>query len=162
MGVSYTGSSQKTILYSAGDRSLIFDLEKSYAQDSAGNVSYPGALRRNGTIYVLAYQVAKYFDLVYSVLEVENGHLVWLRQSSFNMTDKQFDNAASYPCAASRLPRRCRPLYDNLYFYVAGPDHQLHTELWVVEHDHLAQWAALHPELPMLEDLRKYYQTEED
>ena len=26
-------------MYSAGDRSLIFDLEKSYAQDSAGNVS---------------------------------------------------------------------------------------------------------------------------
>lgn len=101
VGVSYTGSSERAILYSGGDRSLIFDLEKSYAQDSAGNISYPGALRRDGTVYVPAYLVAKYFDLVYSVLEVENGHLVWIRQSSFNMTDKQFANAAAYPCAAS-------------------------------------------------------------
>lgn len=101
VGVSYTGSSQRAILYSGGDRSLIFDLEKSYAQDSAGNVSYPGALRRGGTIYVPAYLVAKYFDLVYSVMEVENGHLVWIHKSSFNMTDKQFANAAAYPCAAS-------------------------------------------------------------
>ena len=100
-GVSYTGSSQKAILYSGGDRSLIFDLKKNYTQDSAGNVSYPGAIRRSGTIFVPAYLVAKYFDLVYSVMEVDNGHLVWLRQSSFNMTDKQFANAAAYPCAAS-------------------------------------------------------------
>lgn len=39
VGVSYTGSSERAILYSGGDRSLIFDLEKSNAQDSAGNVS---------------------------------------------------------------------------------------------------------------------------
>lgn len=101
VGVSYTGSSQRAILYSGGDRSLIFDLEKSYAQGSAGNVSYPGALRRSGTVYVPAYLVAKYFGLVYSVTEVKNGHLVWIRQPGSNLTDKQFSNAAEYPCAAS-------------------------------------------------------------
>lgn len=47
------------------------------------------------------------------------------------------------------------PLCDNLYFYVSG--HQPHTELWVVERHHLSQWASLHPELPMLEDLREFY-----
>ena len=100
-GVFYTGSSQRAILYSGGDRSLIFDLEKNYTQDSAGNVSYPGALLRDRTVYVPAYLVAKYFGLVYSVTEVKNGHLVWIRQPGYNLTDKQFANAAEYPCAAS-------------------------------------------------------------
>lgn len=76
------------------------------------------------------------------------------------------DNLAIKALLDTVLPVVClddaAPLCDNLYFYVAGPGHQPHTELWVVEHHHLAQWAALHPELPMLEDLRKFYQTEED
>lgn len=84
-----------------GDRSLIFDLEKNYTQDSAGNVIYPGALLRDRTVYVPAYLVAKYFGLMYSVTEVKNGHLVWIRQPGYNLTDKQFANAAEYPCAAS-------------------------------------------------------------
>ncbi len=101
LGVSYTGSSQTAILYSGGDHSLIFDLGKNYAEDSEGNISYPGALRRGGVIFVPAYLVSKYFGLMYSVLEVEYGHLVWLRQPNVSMTDKQFANAAVYPCAIS-------------------------------------------------------------
>lgn len=101
LGISYTGSSETAILYSGGDHSLIFDLTKNYARDSEGNISYPGALRRGGVIFVPAYLVAKYFNLMYSVMEVEYGHLVWLRQPNISMTDKQFANAAVYPCAIS-------------------------------------------------------------
>lgn len=101
LGISYTGSSQRVILYSGGDHSLIFDLDKNYAYDSDGNVSYPGALRRNGVNFVPAYLAARYFGLVYSVMDVEHGHLVWLRQSGVNLTDKQFANAAAYPCSVS-------------------------------------------------------------
>ena len=72
------------------------------------------------------------------------------------------DNLAIKALLDTVLPVVClddaAPLCDNLYFYVDGPDQQPHTELWVVEHDHLAQWAALHPELPMLADLRPFYQ----
>ena len=101
LGISYTGSSETAILYSGGDHSLIFDLTKNYARDSEGNTSYPGALRRGGVVFVPAYLVAKYFNLIYSVMEVEYGHLVWLRQPNVSMTDKQFANAAVYPCAIS-------------------------------------------------------------
>lgn len=102
LGVSYMGSGQTAVLYnSSGDRSLIFDLSKDYTQDREGNISYPGALQRGGVVFVPAYLVAKYFNLVYSVMEVDYGHLVWLRQPNINMTDKQFANAAVYPCAIS-------------------------------------------------------------
>ena len=102
LGVSYMGSGQTAVLYNnSGDRSLIFDLDKDYTQDREGNISYPGALRRGGVVFVPAYLVARYFKLLYSVLDVENGYLVWIRQPSFNMTDKQFANAAEYPCAIS-------------------------------------------------------------
>ena len=102
LGVSYMGSGQTAVLYNnSGDRSLIFDLDKDYTQDREGNISYPGALRRGGVVFVPAYLVARYFNLLYSVLDVENGYLVWIRQPSFNMTDKQFANAAEYPCAIS-------------------------------------------------------------
>ena len=102
LGVSYMGSGQTAVLYNnSGDHSLIFDLDKDYTQDREGNISYPGALRRGGVVFVPAYLVARYFNLLYSVLDVENGYLVWIRQPSFNMTDKQFANAAEYPCAIS-------------------------------------------------------------
>ncbi|MBP3508915.1 polysaccharide deacetylase family protein [Oscillibacter sp.] len=102
LGVSYMGSGQTAVLYnSSGDHSLIFDLSKDYTQDREGNISYPGALRRGGVVFVPAYLVAKYFNLMYSVMEVEYGHLVWLRQPNVSMTDKQFANAAVYPCAIS-------------------------------------------------------------
>ena len=102
LGVSYMGSGQTAVLYnSSGDRSLIFDLSKDYTQDREGTISYPGALRRGGVVFVPAYLVARYFNLIYSVMEVEYGHLVWLRQPNVSMTDKQFANAAVYPCAVS-------------------------------------------------------------
>ena len=101
VGYRYVESEQVVFLYSDGHHFLMFQVGEGSAVDSDGNVSYPGALQRNGTVYVPAYLVAKYFDLMYSVLDVENGHLVWIRQPSFNMTDKQFANAAEYPCAIS-------------------------------------------------------------
>lgn len=99
VGYRYVESEQVVFLYSDGYHFLMFKVGGGSAVDSDGNVSYPGALQRNGTVYVPAYLIAKYFDLMYSVLEVENGHLVWIRQPSFDMTDKQFANAAEYPCA---------------------------------------------------------------
>lgn len=92
-------SEQVVILYSDGSRYLMFKAGDGYTVDSDGNIFHPGAIQRGGTVYVPAYLVAKYFDLLYSVMDVENGQLVWIRQPSFSMTDKQFANAAEYPCA---------------------------------------------------------------
>lgn len=85
------------VLYSgSGGRSLTFNLSDSYALDNASNAYYPGALRRNGTVFVPASTVSRYFGLDYSVIQVERGSLVWVRQPGYNMPDKLFADAAQY------------------------------------------------------------------
>lgn len=85
------------VLYSGGGgRSLTFNLSDSYALDNDGNPYYPGALRRNGTVFVPASTVSRYFDLAYSVIQVDRGGLVWLRQAGYGLPDKLFADAAQY------------------------------------------------------------------
>lgn len=85
------------VLYSgSGGRSLTFNLSANCALDNNGDAHYPGAILRNGTVFVPAYTISRYFDLVYSVIEVEQGSMVWLRQPSYNVPDKQYASAARY------------------------------------------------------------------
>lgn len=85
------------VLYSgSGGRSLTFNLSANCALDNNGNAYYPGAVRRNGTVFVPAYTVSRYFDLVYSVIEVERGSMVWLRQPGYDVSDKLYADAAQY------------------------------------------------------------------
>lgn len=85
----------RLVLYSSG-RSLTFDLTANFASDDDGNTYYPGAVRRSGTVFVPAYVVTRYFDLTYSVIEVERGSLVWLRPQSYTLSDKLYADAAQY------------------------------------------------------------------
>lgn len=85
----------RVVLYSGG-RSLTFDLTQNYGTDNDGGLYYPGAVRRNGTVFVPAYVISRYFDLVYSVIEVERGSLVWIRQPSYNLSEKYYADAAKY------------------------------------------------------------------
>ena len=85
------------VLYSgSGGSSLTFNLSANCALDNTGTAYYPGAILRNGTVFVPANTVSRYFDLVYSVIEVEQGSMVWLRPQSYNLSDKLFANAAQY------------------------------------------------------------------
>jgi len=96
---NYNEANRVVILYGSGsnrDRSLMFYLDQNSSQDRNGNIYHPGSVLRHGTPYVPAFLVAQYFDLVYSVTEVQHGYLVWLRQPNFGMTDKLFANAATY------------------------------------------------------------------
>lgn len=95
-------SRQLLVLYTAG-KSLHFPLGEAYAQDTSGNSYYPGAVERNGIAFVPAALVAEFFGLSYSVTSVtgsgavydeDRGWLVWLRQSSYNLSATQFANAA--------------------------------------------------------------------
>lgn len=97
LGVSQVLNSDqgRLVLYSSG-RSLTFNLSENCALDNDGAAYYPGAIQRNGTVFVPANTVSRYFDLVYSVIEVERGSLVWLRQPSYGTTDKLYVNAAQY------------------------------------------------------------------
>lgn len=97
LGVSYYCStdSQNMILYSGNDRTLYFDVNKSYVTDVSGAVYYPGAIQRNGRVFVPAAMVADFFGLQYSVTKVSRGYLVWLRKPGFGLSDKNFADAAS-------------------------------------------------------------------
>ena len=46
--------------------------------------------------YVPAAVVARYFNLLYSTVDVEHGKLVWLRDAAFIMNDKAFAKAAAF------------------------------------------------------------------
>lgn len=85
----------RLVLYSGG-RSLTFTLSANCALDNDGNAYYPGAIRRNGTVFVPANAVSRYFELIYSVIEVDQGSMVWLRQPDYNLTDKLYADAAQY------------------------------------------------------------------
>ncbi len=85
----------RLVLYSSG-RSLTFDLSTNFAVDEDGNTFYPGAVRRSGNVFVPAYVVTRYFDLTYSVIEVERGSLVWVRPPSFSLSDKLYADAAKH------------------------------------------------------------------
>ena len=101
---------QKTVvLYnSSGSRILCFEWEKNYAYDIDGNIYYPGAVRRNGEVYVPASLVAQFFGLQYSVNKVDSmvngqqiqGDLAWIRKPGNVLTDQYFMDAASYAIAS--------------------------------------------------------------
>ena len=106
LGVAYLPSSISNpnlcILYTGNNRSLMFDLSGNFVRDSDGNISFRGAIRRGGEIFVPASVVAEFFKLEYSVTplsidtagESSYGALVWLRQPNFGLSEKDFINAA--------------------------------------------------------------------
>ena len=96
---AYVESEKTEVLYAYGNLFLKFDLRKSYAVDHLDQMRHPGGIMRNGQVYVPAAMVAKYFGLEYSVTEVEQGHLVWIRQKDFGLTEREFANAATYTIA---------------------------------------------------------------
>ena len=89
-------SAQNRLVLYSGGRSLTFDFASNFAVDNDDNYYYPGAIRRNGTVFVPAYVVTRYFDLIYSVIEVERGSLVWVRQPNYNLSDRLYADAAKY------------------------------------------------------------------
>lgn len=102
LGVTFTyvESENTAILYQDNNnRFLVFNLGLSYTVDGEGQYSYPGGVMRNGQVFIPAYLAARYFDLVYSVTEVKQGYLVWLRQKDFGLTEAEFADAASYTIA---------------------------------------------------------------
>lgn len=105
LGVAYLPSSVSNpnlcILY-AGTRSLMFNLAGNFARDTDGNITYRGAIRRGGEIFVPASVVADFFHLEYSVTPLslqtadgdKYGALVWIRQPGFGLSERDFINAA--------------------------------------------------------------------
>ena len=97
LGVSqvYNSDQERLVLYGGG-RSLTYNFTANCALDSDGAAYYPGAIRRGGMIFVPASTVSRYFDLVYSIIEVDQGSMVWLRPPSYGTSDKMYVDAAQY------------------------------------------------------------------
>lgn len=96
-GISVINNTVKQMTVLEKDRrALLFDWEKGSVQDSSGNALFPGAIQSGGRVFVPASTVAGFFGLSYSVTEVPNGYLVWLRSPDFGMSAKDFANAATY------------------------------------------------------------------
>ncbi|MBE6996159.1 MAG: hypothetical protein E7429_05495 [Ruminococcaceae bacterium] len=97
-GISRAANAENTlvVLYGGG-KALIFDLTKAYAQDIEETIYYPGAVKKNGNIYVPASLVARYFGLKYSITGAAHGFLVWMRSEDMVLTDRQFARAATGP-----------------------------------------------------------------
>ena len=97
LGVSqvFNSDQDRLVLYGGG-RSLTYDCTANCALDGDGAAYYPGAIRRGGVIFVPASTVSRYFDLVYSIIEVDQGSMVWLRTPSYGTSDKIYVDAAQY------------------------------------------------------------------
>ena len=104
-------SQNRVILYSREEaESLFFDWETNYATDKAGNVYTPGAIYKNGEVFIPAALVARLFDLQYSVSTVNaeadgesiRGELIWLRKPGHVLSPSVFADAA----ASGAIPER--------------------------------------------------------
>ena len=90
-------SNQPLILYANNDRSLMFEPGAGYAYDLNGKRFTPGAIERNGQVYVPIYVVTQYFGLEQNtVSDVAHGKLLWIRKPKFGLSKDEFANAAVY------------------------------------------------------------------
>ena len=95
LGISRAKIWDGVLLY-RGEDSLLFQRNHPYAQDTEQNTYTPGLVIHGDNVYVPAAVVARYFNLLYSTVDVERGKLVWLRGASFRMGDKAFAKAATF------------------------------------------------------------------
>ena len=101
LGVSYSynAAKEKVTLYANGEtmRYLLFDLNRDYAEDQAGNMYFQKPLVRGGVIFLPVSLVAQCFGLSYSTIPVERGYLVWVRTQAVELSERIFADAATYP-----------------------------------------------------------------
>lgn len=106
LGVSCVrnNNQKRVVLYSREEaESLFFEWEKDFAMDKAENIHYPGAIYKNGEVFIPAALVARIFNLQYSVTAVNTevggeeirGDLVWLRRPGHVLSASVFADAAS-------------------------------------------------------------------
>lgn len=84
LGISVINNTAKKMTVLEKDRrAMLFDWAKGTAQDSSGSLFTPGVIQSGGLVFVPASTVANFFGLQYSVTDVTNGYLVWLRSPDF-------------------------------------------------------------------------------
>lgn len=98
LGVAYYPNiAKQTVLIYVDDpiySSLVFDANKDYAIDNEGNLYFQPAIQRGGVIFLPISLIARCFDLIYTIIEVDQGYLVWVRNPDMDMEEKYFADAA--------------------------------------------------------------------
>ena len=98
LGVSYYPNiAKQTILLYVDDTiysSLVFDVNKDYAIDNEGNMYFQKAIQRGNVIFLPISLIARCFGLIYSIIEVDRGYLVWVRNPDMDMEERYFADAA--------------------------------------------------------------------
>ena len=77
----YPNIAKQTILLYVDDTiysSLVFDVNKDYAIDNEGNMYFQKAIQRGNVIFLPISLIARCFGLIYSIIEVDRGYLVWV------------------------------------------------------------------------------------
>lgn len=109
LNIGQISNSNQVILYNINRRgTLLFDKGKAYAYDGDGEIYYPGAIERNGQLFVPASVVAQFFGLQYSVTDVKmvvdgqlvQGDLAWIRRQGYSLSEQAFVNAAYFTIAS--------------------------------------------------------------
>lgn len=92
----FTNDDKNLVFYNLSGKTLTFDLEKGTATAVGGETPVPGkALRKNGTYYVPAYAVCRYFGLTYSFHTTEYGPLLRIKDGNAVLSDALFLNTAA-------------------------------------------------------------------
>ena len=94
-----SGEEGPALLLYGGDaefQTLSFDLSKDYAVDKDGNMYFQKAIQRGGVTFLPISLVARCFGLLYTVIEVPRGYLVWVRTKDVDLSERIFADAASY------------------------------------------------------------------
>lgn len=92
----FTENNESLIFYNLSGKTMTFDLINGTATATGGDPPVPGkVIRQNGTYYVPAYAICRYFGLSYSFYSTDYGPLLRIKDSSAVLSDGLFISSAT-------------------------------------------------------------------
>ena len=92
----FTDNNESLIFYNLSGKTMTFNLVDGTAATTGGDPPVPGkVVRQNGTYYVPAYAICRYFGLSYSFCTTDYGPLLRIKDGSAVLSDSLFISSAS-------------------------------------------------------------------
>ena len=92
----FTDNTESLIFYNLSGKTMTFNLVDGTASATGGDPPVPGkVVRQNGTYYVPAYAVCRYFGLSYSFCTTDYGPFLRIKDGSAVLSDSLFISSAS-------------------------------------------------------------------
>ena len=97
LGIYYSWNSVKqTVVLSAGNRALIFNLAEGTVMDGSGEAHWPPAVQKGSGVFLPVSMAARFFGLTYTNTPVSNGYLIRVCSDDSVLADAAFIDAASF------------------------------------------------------------------